>query len=164
MRPLVLLLAALLLALPARAQSPAPQTPPSADCNIALPHSPNELVQCTPEFAAAYDLAFCSLHYTMTAMAAPPDDRSKETAARVRELDRKALAFSRVSEMLTDGERFKENIETAKKYFASLKGSAADTALERVHARCEDIEAHHATVLNEFIRRVKPPAATAPAR
>ncbi len=147
----------LLLASAAPAQTPAPQPSPT-DCAIALPHGPNEIVQCTPEFAAAYDLAFCSIHYSMTSLAAPREDRSKETVARVRELDRKALAFSRVSELLTDGERYRENIETAKKYFESLRGPSVDSALERVHARCEDIESHHAVVLNEFIRRVKPPA------
>ena len=64
-------------------------------------------------------------------------------------------------ELLTDGERYRENIETAKKYFESLKGPSVDAALERVHARCEDIESHHAVVLNEFIRRIKPPAPAA---
>jgi phosphate uptake regulator len=160
MRTLVVALS-LLVASPARSQAPAPPEASPTACAIALPHGPNELVQCTPEFAAAYDLAFCSLHYSMTALAAPREDHSKQTEARVKELDRKALAFSRVSEMLTDGDRFRENVDAAQKYFESLKGRAADVALERVQARCEDIESHHAAVLNEFIRRVKPPAPAA---
>src|SRR6185503_4055021 len=82
------------------------------DCRIALPYVKTEIGDCTPRSAAAYDFAFCHLHFLVGALAAP--DRSAEYR-------RRAIVAGNVSRALSNAVTFQRNVELAKSYYESLQ-------------------------------------------
>ena len=116
------------------------------DCRIALPYVKSEIGDCTPRTAAAYDFAFCHLHFVVGVMTAPASGVSEE-------LRRKALTYGRVSQRLSDGAAFRRNVDLAKKYYESLQKQnpmVAGSSLEYVRAKCDSLGRYHATVLQEL--------------
>lgn len=123
------------------------------DCRIALPYVKSEVGECTQRSAAAYDFAFCHLHFLVGVQAAPAADRAMGEAGRAAELRRKAIAYGRVSQKLSDGAAFRRNVELAKKYYESLQKQnpmVAGSSLEYVRAKCDSLGKYHATVLQEL--------------
>jgi len=120
------------------------------DCRIALPYVAAEVGDCTPRTAAAYDFAFCHLHYVVAVLAAPPADKARGEAGLWAEFRRKAIAYGNVSRALSDADTFDRNVGLAKKYYASLQKQnpmIAGSSLEYVRSKCDNLAAHHATVL-----------------
>jgi len=119
------------------------------DCRIALPYVKAEIGACTPRSAAAYDFAFCHLHFVVAVLAAPPADRARGEAGLSAEFRRKAIAYGKVSQAL-DGAGFRRNVDLAKRYFESLQKQnpmVAGSSLEYVRAKCDNLGTHHAEVL-----------------
>ena len=122
------------------------------DCRIALPYVKSEIGECTARSAAAYDFAFCHLHFVVAVLAAPPADRAQGEAGLSAEFRRKAIAYGKVSQAL-DGAGFRRNVDLAKRYFESLQKQnpmVANSSLEYVRAKCDSLGSHHAGVLQSL--------------
>jgi len=141
----------LALATPACApQGPSEIQVVARDCRIALPYVAAEIGDCTPRSAAAYDFAFCHLHYAVAVLAAPPADRARGDAGLWAEFTRKAIRYGEVSRALSDPETFKKNLDLSKKYFASLQKQnpmIAGSSMDYVRTKCDNLGTHHAAVL-----------------
>ena len=123
------------------------------DCRIALPYVKTEIGECTPRSAAAYDFAFCHLHFLVGALAAPASDRARGESGVSAELRRKANTYGRVSQRLSDGAVFRRNVDLARRYYASLQKQnpvVAGSSLEYVRAKCDSLGKYHVNVLQEL--------------
>jgi hypothetical protein len=144
---------AILLALAASAC--APQDPSAIqvvarDCRIALPYVAAEVTDCTPRTSAAYDFAFCHVHYVVAVSVAPRADKARGEAGLWAEFRRKAITYGNVSKALSDAETFERNVGLARKYYESLQKQnpmIAGSSLEYVRGKCDNLAAHHAAVL-----------------
>ena len=45
------------------------------NCRISLPYRADQLNNCTPQFAAAYDFAFCHVYNMLVVVTAPESDK-----------------------------------------------------------------------------------------
>lgn len=143
--------ACLLLALAACAarESSSIQVVPQ-ECRIALPYNAAEIGECTPRSAAAYDFAFCYLHYVVAAAAAPPADRARGEAGLSAKYKRQALAYGKVSQALSDEATFRRNIGLAKKYYQSLQKQnpmVTGSSLEYIRGKCDNLLTYHVDVI-----------------
>lgn len=129
------------------AQTGAPE--PGTQCRIALPYPAGAFPNCSTQFAAAYDFAFCSLNYIM----------ASASEGAMSEAYRKAsVGYARISEALSDASAHRNNTEMAERYFASLKNEQPEfvrTARTYVNTKCNNVEAWHAPVLEQLIARLK---------
>lgn len=133
----------------------APQSPPeiqvvARDCRIALPYVAAEVGDCTPRTSAAYDFAFCHLHYVVAALVAPPADKAKGEAGLWAQYRRKATLYGNVGRALSDADTFDRNVGLAKKYYEALQKQnpmLAGSSLDYVRSKCDNLAAHHAAVL-----------------
>lgn len=146
--------ACLLLALAACAarESSSIQVVPQ-ECRIALPYNAAEIGECTPRSAAAYDFAFCYVHYLVGSLAAPPEDKARGEAGLWAEYRRKAIASGKVAQALSDKRTFERNVALTRKYYESLQKQnpvSTGSALEYVRAKCDNLPAHHAAVLQSL--------------
>jgi hypothetical protein len=151
---LAFLLAACAQTGPAEAPKQQAQKPP-IKCNIALPYQTDQISDCSPQAAAAYDFAFCSLHYQMTSLSAPPSDRALGANSKAAAFNRKGLFYAKISEALSNASTHEKNVGLAKQFYESLKGQAVAPALDYVRAKCENVEGHHADALNKLAEKVK---------
>ena len=144
----------LALAMPACApQDPSAIQVVARDCRIALPYVAAEVGDCTPRTSAAYDFAFCHLHYAVAVLAAPPDDKAKGEAGLSAQYRRKAITYGNVSKALSDADTFERNVGLARKYFQSLQKQnpmIAGSSLEYVRSKCDNLAAHHSSVLQDL--------------
>jgi len=123
------------------------------DCRIALPYVVSEVGDCTPRAAAAYDFAFCHLHYSIVALAAPPADKAKGGAGKSAQFQSRAVTSAKIARALSDDATFRRNVDLAKKYYESLQTqnpAFMETSLNYVRTKCENLPAHHAGVLQEL--------------
>ncbi len=136
----------------------APQSPSeiqvvARDCRIALPYVAAEVGDCTPRTAAAYDFAFCHLHYVVAVLVAPPADKARGEAGLSAQYRRKAVIYANVSRALSDADTFKRNVGLARKYFESLQKQnpmIAGSSLDYVRSKCDNLAGHHAAVLQDL--------------
>lgn len=155
---MVAVLGSLLLAGIAFAQAQVPVPPnTSSACRIALPYPAGQFSDCSPQFAAAYNFAFCSLDYTITALSAPPSGRALGEKSKSEAYKRAGITYGKISQALSDTDTHQRNTELAKKYFESLKGEASHirAAIDYVNGKCNNVEAHHAEVLQQLIAKLK---------
>lgn len=120
------------------------------DCRIALPYVKTEIGECTPRSAAAYDFAFCYLHYALASAAAPPSDRARGAAGLWAQYERKAIAYGKTSQALSDDAVFRRNVGLAKRYYESLQKQnpmVTGPSLEYIRGKCDTLLAHHVDVL-----------------
>src|SRR5258706_2076787 len=136
-------------------QAPAAIQVVGRGCRIALPYVAAEVGDCTPQAAAAYDFAFCHFHYLVGALVAPPADRARGEAGLSAQFRRKAIAYGSLSQTLSDADTFDRNVALARKYYDSLQKQnpmIAGSSLEYVRSQCDNLAAHHATVLQGLDR------------
>jgi len=125
-------------------------------CTISLPYLPEHGVGCAPRSAAAYDFAFCSVHYALASLTLPDGRASSE--AELREQYRQTgILYALISEALTDIDMFRRNTTLARDYYQSLSSDAAARrfSLDHVNARCNEVDHHHADVLKGLSDEVK---------
>jgi hypothetical protein len=143
--------ACLLLALAACAarESSSIQVVPQ-ECRIALPYNAAEIGECTPRSAAAYDFAFCYLHYALASAAAPASDRARGAAGLWEQYERKAVAHAKMSQSLSDAAAFRRNLDLAKRYYESLQKQnpmVTGRSLEYIRGKCDNLLTHHLDVI-----------------
>jgi hypothetical protein len=130
----------------AAAQTPAARGE-QAQCPVSLPHAAGTFKRCSPQIAAAYDFAFCSV-YSRTAAAS-----AQESGPALRQ---RGMEYANVSVALSDVETYRKNADLTKHWFASLQaGPRKEAAIAGVRTKCGVIEAWHATTLEELSARVK---------
>ncbi len=84
-------------------ESPLPETVPKDQCMISLPYLPEQKnADCSPKPAAAYDFAFCSVHYVVTSLSAPPSDKALGEKSMSEQYRRAGVLYARLSEVLSD--------------------------------------------------------------
>jgi hypothetical protein len=136
------------------AQAPVPETPAAA-CQIALPYTEAQRSDCSPVRAAAYDFAFCSVHYQLVSLSAPASDKARAASA---EFGRKARRYGVVSQALSDEATLKRNVELTKKFYESFKGDSPQlmqAKLRYVGQKCENVEGHHAKVMQDLVQKMR---------
>jgi hypothetical protein len=128
------------------AQAPAARGE-QAQCPVSLAHAAGTFKRCSPQTAAAYDFAFCSV-YSRTATGS-----AQESGQALRQ---RGMEYGNVSVALSDVETYRKNADLAKRWFVSLPaGPRKEAAIAGVRTKCGVIEAWHATTLNELSTRVK---------
>jgi hypothetical protein len=141
------------------AQTTTPPVAPSPGpaCRIALPYTPEQISDCGPRAAAAYDFAFCSLSYLMFHAAAPPSDKALGEGSQSESFRRAGIAYARISEAFSDAGTFQRNTALAKKYYESLQGQANlfEPAIKYVRSKCTNVEGWHSEVLQQLIQELK---------
>ncbi len=134
-----------------------PPVPRSAKpCTISLPYLPEHGVACAPRSAAAYDFAFCSVHYALVSLSAPQGRASSETELS-EQYRQTGILYAVISESLSDIDMFRRNAALARDYYQSLSNDAAARrfSLDHVNARCNEVDHHHADVLKGLSDEVK---------
>jgi len=112
------------------------------NCGITLPYRLEQIAACTPESAAAYDLAFCAVSY------ANAEEPFKTRAA----------AYFRISQALTDATALGKNVQLAKNYYARMQlahGQVPAKDLEYIRQKCANVEVQHVRVMEELSKKVK---------
>jgi len=125
-------------------------------CTISLPYLPEHGVACAPRSAAAYDFAFCSVHYALVSLTAPQGRATSETELS-EQYRQTGILYAVISEALSDIDTFRRNAALARDYYQSLSSDAAARrfSLDHVNARCNEVDHHHAVVLKELSDEVK---------
>lgn len=128
----------------------------AAECRITLPQLETPSPECTPRAAAAYDFAFCSVSYYISAVSASPfpDENGESEADSLRQA---SDAYARVSLALSDAGQVKDNVERAKRYFDSLRGEGETVMpkLQQIGRLCLGINRHHDEILQEVAREIR---------
>lgn len=136
------------------------QESPSHDtsCRISLPYKVGQFPDCTPQSAAAYDLAFCAVANIAAAKFAPESDKSLGENSKSAVLLRDAAAYLKISEGLTDADKLKHNVDLVKNFYSSLQGKADDDiqmSLNYVQQKCQNVYAWHRQPVDELVQRLK---------
>jgi len=140
------------------------QTPPSAvpkeqnNCRIELPYRAEQIPTCTPQTAAAYDFAFCHVAHIMAYVTAPEADKLLGEKSKAEAFKWKGMAYANISTALSDTNTFQRNVALTKNIYESLNGKseeAMSTTLSYIRMKCDRVEATHAEVLAELVRKLK---------
>lgn len=127
-------------------------------CRISLPYKVDQFPDCTPQSAAAYDLAFCAVANIAAAKFAPESDKLLGKDSKSKALMLKATTYLEISEALTDAATLKHNVESAKNFYSSLQKmdrANIQASLDYVKTKCSNIEAWHAKPVEELVQRLK---------
>lgn len=140
----------------AAAQAPAPKDQPN--CRISLPYVDGEFPGCTPQTAAAYDFAFCSVSYHIISLAAPESDKALGDKSRSAAYQRKGTDYAMISAALSDAATLQKNVALAQKFYESLNGKEnvyIRLTIDTIGLKCDAVEGHHADTLDEFTRAMQ---------
>jgi hypothetical protein len=146
------------LALFAWSASAVAQTPEGKNCPISLPYTDGNFPDCTPQSAAAYDFAFCSVSYHIIALAAPESDKALGEKGRSAVFRRKGTDYAMISAALSNNETLQKNVALTQKFYDSLNGREnvyIRLSLDTIGLKCEALEGHHSDTLEEFARSMK---------
>lgn len=142
------------------AQAPLLGAPKEQDnCRITLPYQAGQFPTCSPQTAAAYDFAFCSVSYIITSLSAPESDKAMGENSKSQAFHRKGMSYANISAALSDSDTLQRNVALAKKYYESLKGQSQliGPSVEYVRTKCSNIESWHSEVLGELAQRLRVP-------
>lgn len=139
------------------------QTPPAVqreqnNCQILLPYKVEQLPNCTPQTAAAYDFAFCYVAQIMAYLAAPEADKLLGEKSKAEAYKRKGMVYAKVSTALSDADTFQRNVALTKNFYESLNGKSAElmsASLSYIRMKCDRIEAAHIEILTELAQKLK---------
>ncbi len=142
------------------AQTPLIEAPKEqGNCRISLPYRADQFPTCSPQSAAAYDFAFCSVSYIITSLLAPDSDKAMGENSKTQAFHRKGMAYANISAALSDSDVFQRNVTLTKKYYESLKETSQliNPSIQYVRTKCSNIESWHSEVLSELAQRLKLP-------
>jgi hypothetical protein len=147
----------LLLALSAWSAGAAAQDQ-KKNCPVSLPYVDGEFPDCTPQTAAAYDFAFCSVSYHIISLAAPASDKALGDKGRSASFGRKSTDYAMISAALSNAGTLQKNVALTQKFYESLNGKEnvyIRLTIDTIGLKCDSIESHHSETLDEFARSMK---------
>jgi len=127
-------------------------------CPASLPYVDGELPGCTPQSAAAYDFAFCSVSYHIISLAAPESDKALGDKGRSASFRRKSTDYAMISAALSNAETLQKNVALTQKFYESLNGKEnvyIRLTIDTIGLKCDSIESHHSETLDELARTMK---------
>lgn len=136
----------------------APSGAPAAQssCSITLPYLATEQISdCAPQPAAAYDFAFCSVALVLGSLAVEKAEKLSGENGNSETLRNRSMVYAKISAALSDKDSLLRNIALAKKFYESLQGKdhLAGPAVDYVTQKCRNLEASHAGILMELIQK-----------
>lgn len=126
-------------------------------CAISLPYRPEQISDCSPQAAAAYDFAFCALTYDMVSHLAPPSDKNLRENSQSEAFKQKSLTLAHISALLSDVDTLQKNTELTKKYYESMNGKEGrliSSSVDYVLMKCKRLNASHGEVLLELAKKL----------